>query len=78
MHYEGYVHGDLRPPNIVVPTDNTIRILDIDWAGKEGDVRYPQELNTSCNWHPGVESGGLISKEHDLYQIDTLSSDTTV
>ena len=30
MHNEGYVHGDLRPPNIVVLTDNTIRILDFD------------------------------------------------
>ena len=72
MHDKGYVHGDLRPQNILVLTDNTICILDFDWAGKEGEVRYPQELNTSCNWHHGVKCGGLISKEHDLYLIDAL------
>ena len=72
MHDKGYVHGDLRPQNILVLTDNTICILDFDWAGKEGEVRYPQELNTSSKWHHGVKCGGLIFKEHDLYLIDAL------
>lgn len=57
------VGQDLRSQNILVLTDNTICILDFDWAGKKGEVRYPQELNTSCNWHPGVKCGGLISKD---------------
>lgn len=72
MHDKGYVHEDLRPQNILVLMENTIRILDFDWAGKEGEVRYPQELSTSCNWHPNLESGGLISKAHDLYQCTLI------
>ena len=47
-HYgtDVHVHGDLRVQNILV-VDDSISILDFDWAGKEGEVRYPQELNTS-------------------------------
>ena len=71
IHAQGYVHGDLRAQNILV-VDDSIRILDFDWAGKEGEVRYPQELNTSCNWHSDVKPGGLIAKEHDVYQINTI------
>ena len=73
MHEEGYVHGDLRRQNILV-VDNTVRILDFDWAGKYPMARYPKELNMSsnCNWHSDVISGGIISGEHDLYQIKQI------
>ena len=71
MHGKGFVHGDLRPQNILVVND-TIRILDFDWAGREGVVRYPNELNISCNWHADVECGGLIAKEHDKYRIENI------
>ena len=44
MHAADYVHGDLRPQNVLV-VNNTIRVLDFDWAGQTGVVRYPKELN---------------------------------
>ena len=72
MRSNGYVHGDLRPQNILVVGD-TISILDFDWAGKYPDARYPSQLNLQCDWHPEVECGGIIATEHDQYQIDCLA-----
>lgn len=71
MHSNGYVHGDLRPQNILV-VGNTIRILDFDWAGKYPDARYSTQLNMQCDWHPNVVNGGIIFAEHDVYQINRL------
>ena len=72
-HYgtDVHVHGDLRVQNILV-VDDSISILDFDWVGKEGEVRYPQELNTSCDWYSDVKPGGIIAKEHDVYHINTI------
>ena len=67
-----YVHGDLRRPNIRVK-DNTVRVLDFDWAGKEGEARYPSDLNNYCEeWHSGVKRGEVIKSEHDDHLISLL------
>ena len=52
-------------------SDHTVCILDFDWAGKCGSAHYPYDLNMSsiCGWHKEVTPGGLIEKEHDLYQL---------
>ena len=73
MHEINYVHGDLRPLNILIVND-TARILDFDWADTENTAEYPPELNMSshCNWHPDVEPGGKILMAHDTYQIDNI------
>ena len=55
-----YVHGDLRRPNIRVVGD-TVWVLDFDWAGKEGEARYPPDLNKKCDeWHLEVKGGGGV------------------
>ncbi|KAG6371097.1 hypothetical protein JVT61DRAFT_10638 [Boletus reticuloceps] len=40
MHENEFVHGDLRPPNIMVVKDE-VMLLDFDWGGKVGEARYP-------------------------------------
>lgn len=49
-----------------------IRIIDFDWAGKEGVVTYPAILNTDIPWHPDVSACKLIMKSHDQYGLDQL------
>ena len=73
MHEEKYVHGDLRPQNILVAKDDTVRKVDFDWADKEHTAKYPAELSMACNWYD-CEPGGLIRKTHDLYQIHSLTN----
>lgn len=40
FHAEGFVHGDLRAPNIICG-GNRVMVIDFDWGGKEGEVSYP-------------------------------------
>ncbi|KAF8551667.1 hypothetical protein OG21DRAFT_1486834 [Imleria badia] len=42
LHKNGFVHGDLRPPNILCdPKSDRVMLLDFDWGGKAGDACYP-------------------------------------
>jgi hypothetical protein len=78
-----FVHGDVRPPNVliklplatsgVLATSADLNIdslpivfVDFDWAGTEGEVRFPPLLNPRVPWPEGVEGGSLIRKEHDI------------
>jgi len=75
LHTEGYVHGDLRSPNIIVHKSKQIFILDFDWAGKEGEVFYPlvnpEAFGDDCESH-GIAFGEPIKKEHDLHMLRKL------
>jgi len=82
LHDEDYVYGDLRSPNILIATDG-LKLIDFDWCGKEGTVRYPADtcLDRNMKWHSGVRLGGLITKAHDIHMFNHLarssSSDST-
>jgi hypothetical protein len=67
LHEAGFVHGDLRAPNIIMTTDGP-NVLDWDWAGEKGAVVYPEFLNTSLFEGlglQGVKAHELITEEHD-------------
>ncbi|KAF8425038.1 hypothetical protein L210DRAFT_3458285 [Boletus edulis BED1] len=55
MHENEFVHGDLRPPNIMVVKDE-VMLLDFDWGGKVGEARYPP-----VRLHPQLEEGRSMS-----------------
>ncbi|KAF8327235.1 uncharacterized protein EI90DRAFT_2975252 [Cantharellus anzutake] len=40
FHSAGFVHGDLREPNILCSGDR-VMLIDFDWGGKVGEVYYP-------------------------------------
>ncbi|KAI0073420.1 hypothetical protein K474DRAFT_1686212 [Panus rudis PR-1116 ss-1] len=75
MHQQKMVHGDIRTPNILLTgadqldVKKRIRVLDFDWAGQEGIVRYPYGLSRDVKWAEGVEDHALIRKEHDVIMI---------
>lgn len=57
MEKHNLVHGDLRANNIFIRVDGKkveLRVLDWDWAGVQGTVRYPLDRNPA----------GLISAVH--------------
>jgi len=72
LHAKGYVFGDLRLPNILITREGKVQLIDFDWAGKEGDVRYPICLSTAIGWAPGVQQKGLIRQEHDRFMLKKL------
>ena len=70
MHRKNYVHGDLRPQNLLI-VDRSVHILDFDWADTENTATYPPELNENSAWHHEVRPGGKIQKAHDLHLINS-------
>jgi hypothetical protein len=69
------VHGDIRATNIMVKRDLTpgILLVDFDWAGVPGEVRYPMNVNTKEIKRPsGAHDGELIVTQHDLSMINYI------
>ena len=75
LHSNGFCHGDFRPCNIFVTASKTIDIIDYDWAGRIGEVKYPLFMNhISIKWPDTAEDGGKITEAHDTYWLDALKS----
>lgn len=56
LHDAGYIHGDLKPQNIMLNQDQDLKLIDFDLGGKIGDngylltapnYTYPQKLTPS-------------------------------
>ena len=77
LHSAGYVFGDLRRPNVIVTPHgrrSTAQLIDFDWAGKEGEVKYPVSISSSIDWPAGVQGLAPILKEHDHVMLGWLTS----
>ena len=77
----GFVHGDLRPNNLMIRMkDRTniaepveIKVVDFEWADKVGIARYPHNRNEDIGF-PG-KAGDLIGPKDDQYMIDKWKED---
>jgi len=67
LEREGYVHGDLRPSNIMVCKDSLeLKVVDFDWAGEAERTHYLFDRNEDIKqWPRGSEPGGMIAAWHD-------------
>lgn len=74
MHKLGYVHGDLRTPNILVNNKSgRVWLVDFDHAGKYQETKYPLFLNPDIKWPDNAKAGALVEPEHDMYWIEQLN-----
>jgi hypothetical protein len=74
LHSGDFVHGDVRGPNVMVShteSGSKVMLVDFDWAGPAGKVRYPPNINPAL-FPAGVECGKSILKEHDLEMVDRM------
>jgi len=65
LHSQNLVHGDLRRPNILTDEEGRVRLIDFEWSGEAGVVRYPALLNPEIPWPEGVKPGRSIQPQHD-------------
>lgn len=80
LHQGNFVHGDIRDVNMMVRRNwdpacgsRNIKLLDFDWAGMEGTVRYPANVNHEDIRRPqDARDGLLITKEHDNTMVKFL------
>jgi len=82
LENKGYVHGDLRAPNIMIARDMDkdpedkqdrfkLKIIDFDWAGEAGKVCYPIERNDDIqDWPCGSKQGYPIGRHHDRLVVN--------
>jgi RIO-like serine/threonine protein kinase len=66
LHLNGLVFGDLRSPNIMITKANEVKLINFNWAGEEGQAKYPSLISSDIKWAAGVEALGVIKKDHDM------------
>ena len=72
LHNHGLVFGDLRPPNVMITKDGKVKLIDFNWAGDEGQARYPSLISSEIAWPEGVKALAVMRREHDLDMLKKL------
>jgi hypothetical protein len=76
LHLKGLVFGDLRSPNILSDDEDNLMLIDFDWCGEEGEATYPSDILLAGNtFHPDVQKGGRLRKEHDAFRFKSLTGE---
>lgn len=81
MHNEGYLHGDIRSPNIMIdPSEGTITLIDFDWFYKKDEFfdQYEQGFGSYYNPPESLMKPALIKylrnktlPEVNIQQVET-------
>ena len=73
-HRAGIVHRDVKPANVMVDRDGTLKILDfgIARAGASGMTRTGMVLGTVCYMAPEQLSGGVIDQRSDIFAVGAV------
>ncbi|KAF8330247.1 hypothetical protein F5887DRAFT_1287342 [Amanita rubescens] len=66
LHSRGFVFGDLRPPNVMITKDGEVKLIDFNWAGEEGQAKYPLLISSEIAWPEGVKALAVMRREYDL------------
>jgi serine/threonine protein kinase len=73
LHQMKMVHGDIRATNVMVKKSGLeFMLVDFDWGGLEGLVRYPRHVNKAVGRPDDAEDGELIRTEHDDFMLATM------
>ena len=75
LHQMNFVHGDVRDVNVMVRKDRLgWMLVDFDWSGEIGEVRYPMNVNRGLSLRrpEGALDGELILADHDIKMVDYL------
>ena len=74
LHEHGFVHGDIRVPNVLV-TKEPLRayIIDFDFTGMERIAIYPMNLDLGIFTWVEFEEFPLILKKHDILALQEYS-----
>jgi hypothetical protein len=51
-----------------------VKVIDFNWAGEQGQVKYPYLISKDVRWPEGVEALAVIEYNHDLDMFKQLFS----
>jgi hypothetical protein len=88
LHEVGYVHGDIRAFNTVIGNESSY-LIDFDFAGKAGFVKYPPGYNFSLEdgsrigrpnqkiekWNDWRDLGSIIFEKHNFDGPENMQLD---
>ncbi|MCC8112358.1 MAG: Stk1 family PASTA domain-containing Ser/Thr kinase [Ruminococcus sp.] len=74
-HNRGIVHRDIKPQNIMLLTDGTIKVMDFGiakFAREESRTAKDQAIGTVHYISPEQARGGVIDAKSDIYSIGVM------
>jgi serine/threonine protein kinase len=71
LHARGFVHRDVRWPNILKDAQNSWRLVDFELADRDSVVLPAQAVATNY-LPPEVASGGMYTRAGDIYRVGKL------
>lgn len=74
-HKRGIIHRDIKPQNIIVKSDGTLKILDFGIATAKGSVQLTQANNVMGSVHylaPELAKGEPASFQSDIYALGVV------
>ncbi len=77
-----FVHGDARPNNVMVLIKEhkvvDMKLVDLDWAGKHEQARYPVLMNMQkIQWPEGAGPLQVMQQHHDTQLLSLQMSPVT-
>ena len=72
LHDHGLVFGDLRPPNVMITKAHKVKLIDFNWAGENGQAKYPYLISPGIDWPEGVKALAVMKTDHDFDMLSKL------
>lgn len=74
-HKKGIVHRDIKPQNIMMLDDGTIKVMDFGiakFAREDGKTATDQAIGSVHYISPEQASGGLTNEKSDIYSVGVM------